>query len=601
MIGGATRGRGGPRLGAHLADTKGQNDVTREGESRGLVSVGIRARVRELGDLASHARSQAPLYHVHADPSGSWLAGQWAAYWQGFEHEFHLEAQPFAEAIHVKGGREHRHRVYSLVRLDGTVIPMRWDHARREKLHRLVELETGKPLTPGRHNRAVITALEAEGRHQEAAALRRAGLDRVSRPQASTTPRQRAQAERTGIANQDVAAAALTAWRTSDDGRSFQAALAGQGLRLAQGDRAAVLVDFSGNAHPLARLLGRVSKARGGDRITAAQVSARLAGLNLPAHGQSVTFGEDNHAHNNDEDTRSDPVVGRRHSRNSGRSAGGQRDRGAPAHPRPQGLVSGGVRSVEGSHDHGRPDAPIRAPGTSLGGRSIEGRLDARPSGADCGEPGPHRGEIGRHRVQAHRAVRAIAAAAGGDRTARLQALSCRLAPPAPAPHAIHRWVRLCPFPEPVDRREARRRAWIAAALRGAYGTGWLPSSIAARIVRVEPREHDRAVVITLRGGACIVDRAERIDIVGRTDDVAIHELVAAIVRRGWDAVEVHGSEEFRQAMALRLALLKPPVPVAGFAFSEADQAVIEAMRRSRPNTSVDLLRESGLAGLPLS
>lgn len=124
-------------------------------------------------------------------------------------------------------------------------------------------------------------------------------------------------------------------------------------------------------------------------------------------------------------------------------------------------------------------------------------------------------------------------------------------------------------------------------ALRGAYGTGWLPPSVAARIVRVEPHEEGRAVIITLQGGTRIVDRAERIDIVGRTDDVAIHEMVAAIVRRGWDAVELHGSDDFRRAMALRLALLEPPVPVAGFVFSEADQTVLEQVHEARKSVGM--------------
>lgn len=283
MIGGATRGAGGRALGAHLADAKAQNELTREGASRGLVSTGIRDQVRELGEVASHARSARPLYHVHADPAGAWSEGQWDRYWRAFEEEFGLSKQPFAEAVHIKQGREHRHRVYSLAKPDGTVIPMRHDFARREKLHRLAELETGERLTAGRHNKAVLAALEAEGKHDAAAALREAGLDRRDRP-AAVTPEQRAQAERTMTDPNAVGVLVLTAWRASDGGGAFRAALEERGLRLAQGDRVPVVIDAEGGAHPLARILGRESKAADGERIRAADVADRLSDLDLPRH-----------------------------------------------------------------------------------------------------------------------------------------------------------------------------------------------------------------------------------------------------------------------------------------------------------------------------
>ena len=287
MTGGATRGAGGGALGRHLDDVKGLNEATWPGTSRGLVSEGIQEQVAELTALASHARSRRPLYHVHADPSHSWIDQQWQAYWVRFETEFGLARQPFAETIHLKKGREHRHRVYSLVRLDGTCIRLDHDYSRREKIHRLVELETGERLTPGRHNRAVMAALDAEGHADAAAILRQAGLGEMERPEAAMSPRQRAQAERTGIPRSDVAIAAVAAWHASDNGSSFVAALADRGLILAQGHSVPVLIDASGNVHPLARALGKISK-EAGERITAALVAARLAGLMLPLHNPNA-------------------------------------------------------------------------------------------------------------------------------------------------------------------------------------------------------------------------------------------------------------------------------------------------------------------------
>ena len=286
MISGATRGAGGRALGAHLADAKQLNERTELGLSRGLVGATIREQIAELTDLSSHSRAAQPLYHLHADPppGAAWNETTWQRYWSLTEKEFDLERAAFSEERHLKDGREHRHRVYNLVRADGTTNPMAHDFQRREKLSRIMEFETGAPLTPGAHNRAAIAALDRGGRPDVAAAMREAGLDTVERPRAAISPQQRAQAERTGVNPQALGATVLTAWRVSDDAAAFRTALAEQGLQLAQGDRAAVVVDATGDVHPLARMLGRESKAAGGVRIAAGDVTARLVGVDLPRH-----------------------------------------------------------------------------------------------------------------------------------------------------------------------------------------------------------------------------------------------------------------------------------------------------------------------------
>ena len=207
MISGATRGAGGSALGAHVASTRGGQDV-RMGASRGLVSGSIRDQVAELTDIASHSRSRRPIYHIHADPPPGveFSEAAWGRYWDRLEAELGLEAQPFAEQVHVKQGREHRHREYSLVRPNGTTMPLSHDHARREKIGRLTEIEEGQALTAGAHNRSILAALDREGRHEAAEAIREAGLDRGPRPRSPLTPDQRAQAERTGTDPKDIGA-----------------------------------------------------------------------------------------------------------------------------------------------------------------------------------------------------------------------------------------------------------------------------------------------------------------------------------------------------------------------------------------------------------
>ena len=75
--------------------------------------------------------------------------------------------------------------------------------------------------------------------------------------------------------------------------------------------------------------------------------------------------------------------------------------------------------------------------------------------------------------------------------------------------------------------------------------------------------------------GTVIVDRAERIEVRGHLDDVALDELTAAVLRHGWDAVEVEGDATFRRGVAIRLCSLDPPVVVADNPLSEAELAAI--------------------------
>lgn len=265
MIGGATRGKGGWYLGAHLADRKRQNDTTFPGLSRGLVTSGIQKQVKELTDIVSHSGHSKPIYHAHADPATEWNETQWAEYWHEYEKEFRLEHQPFMEAVHVKHGREHRHRVYSLVLPNGSCIRMDHDHVRREKLHRLAEIRCGEPLIKGKHNRAVVQALLAEGRQREADIIMRAGLTDGPPALASLNPPERAQQERTKVPKATIGRIAYDCWMEARNlnADSFRDILESWGLSLCQGDKVPVLMDSTGNCHPLLRAINAGAKECG--------------------------------------------------------------------------------------------------------------------------------------------------------------------------------------------------------------------------------------------------------------------------------------------------------------------------------------------------
>ena len=284
MISGAARGAGGPALGSHVANADA-NEHVEAGPSRGLVADTITGQVAELTRLGSHARTRQPIYHVHLDPPADrpFTPEERARYWERFEEEFGLQGQPFASQIHVKSGREHEHREYLRTRPDGMAIRLDHDFARREKLSRIVEWERGEPFIQGAHNRAVIAALEKDGREDVADAMRAAGMHQGPRPRAAVTPTERLQQDRTGISKKDVAACVAQAWAASDSGSAFAAALAEQGLRLAQGDKCPVIIDGAGNSHSVLRMLAMDARANLTATPKAAAVTSRLDGMALPS------------------------------------------------------------------------------------------------------------------------------------------------------------------------------------------------------------------------------------------------------------------------------------------------------------------------------
>ena len=279
MISGATGGKGGTALWKHLSNAEA-NEAVLTGQCRGLFTTDITAQIKELTDIAKVARAKKPLYHIHCDPSIPYTDQQFKDFFDSFEQEFGLQNQPYAEVTHIKHERAHRHRVYSLVRENGTCIQLSNDYARREKLARLAELANGEELTKGRHNRAVMHALRNEGNLSASHRMVDEGLTDGPPALAVETPKDRQIRERLAQERGFVESAVMTAWKQSDSPLAFSQALSDQGFTLAQGRKVAVMVDREGNVFPLARALGNASK-QAGDRINTKDVTARLEGLEL--------------------------------------------------------------------------------------------------------------------------------------------------------------------------------------------------------------------------------------------------------------------------------------------------------------------------------
>ncbi|MDE7548867.1 hypothetical protein PY793_12865 [Acetobacter fabarum] len=293
MISGATRGKGGSGLWRHLLDYKRQNDAVMVGASRGLIETGTKDQIKELTHIGSYASHSKPLHHVHADPAKDWTPDQWADFWKFYENEFSLQKQPFTEVVHVKHGREHKHRVYSLLLPSGSCIRMDNDFIRREKLNRLAEIRTGEPILSGRHNGAVIKALGAEGKTVEAQLLRNAGLE-GTRTRGKLKPQERAQQERTHIDKAGLAVIVLKGWKSFVP-TVLMEQLKTYGCHLAMGDKGPVVMDQTGNVHALNRLVNMASKAEGKPlKITAKQAVNYVRGYDLPFYADIQKKGKIN-------------------------------------------------------------------------------------------------------------------------------------------------------------------------------------------------------------------------------------------------------------------------------------------------------------------
>ncbi|MCJ2036145.1 relaxase/mobilization nuclease domain-containing protein [Methylobacterium sp. J-068] len=356
MISGATRGQGlGDALARHLTDA--ENDEVVVVPARGLASMDLTGQIRELVAVSLGGRTDRPVYHVHVDPDHGIPdeAGARALFWSLFEKEFGLRDQPYCGVEHVKHGRRHEHRIYGLVRTDGSVVDLAWDYPRREKCSRIVEHAYGVPPVPSKHARAIERRLRTEGRHDVADWLVDAGATTAARPIAPLTPTERLIQDRTGILLDDLRRSALAAWRASDDAASFVAALRARGLDLREGRVGAVIVDASGTTHLATRLIGAAARRLEGARIPAVVVRARLTGFEL----RETLHGRRDRA----TPRQAGPGVG---SHPSGAGAPGGRD----------GSV--GIRRIGGGP--GRPDGGGRGrdgrdPDTALG------RLRALPAG----------------------------------------------------------------------------------------------------------------------------------------------------------------------------------------------------------------------------
>lgn len=269
---------GGKQLPAHLmADENERAEVV---DSHGVFSRDVAGILAEFEAVAKGTQARKHLYHVSVSPqeSATMSPKDWARTWQLHDQTQGLNGLPFVEVEHEKHGRTHRHRVYT--RIDpqtGKARNLDWTRIKNERIARQLEVELGHTITPGKHNRAVLSTLEGEGLTEIAQQLRAAGLASAA-PAIPLYTHMEWQAAKRGAPIDQVREALAEAWHTSDSPQAFEAALAAQGFAIAQGDTQPVVVGIDGQVIPLLRAIKTGQKKAGQKPIKQADLAARLAG-----------------------------------------------------------------------------------------------------------------------------------------------------------------------------------------------------------------------------------------------------------------------------------------------------------------------------------
>lgn len=279
MIGGLTVHDGHPALATHLAKSDDNEAVAFS--TNGLSSGTIRDAIAELRLMALGCRTTKPMLHAWASPSRSYGKREWATYWEHFEAEFGLEGFPHLEVRHLKhgaGGRTatHVHRVYLRIDVDGRAVRFSYSAMRQEKVSRISEHMAAERFTSGCFNSSVIRHLRAEGRADVADAMTKAGLaDKEATPAPSSA--ERAMTERLDdLSADEVWQRAALAWRRSDNGASFVAALEEMNLRIAMGTKCPVVVTPNGAVHPLLRAINKGGEFGRAEAVRKSALDARL-------------------------------------------------------------------------------------------------------------------------------------------------------------------------------------------------------------------------------------------------------------------------------------------------------------------------------------
>ena len=244
----------------HLAraDT---NEVVRVGASRGVTPT-ISEAMDELAIRSATVSAKKTWFHTvgNFEPGQAVTEEAWEAYWAVVEAEFGLATQPFIEVQHRKKVRDHRHRVYCLVRDDGRLVSVSHNYRRNELVSRLGEVAAGHPLRPGKHHRWVVEELAQRG-----VALPGPAVQAVTHSSLFSQAEHQQAERKLGTDPRAFKARVYDLYvQSCGDWRVFASRLDQDHITIAKGHSAVLVVDERSRLHlPLARLLREQAKRAG--------------------------------------------------------------------------------------------------------------------------------------------------------------------------------------------------------------------------------------------------------------------------------------------------------------------------------------------------
>ena len=204
----------GARLARYIVTGK-DGEFAELWELHGFALRDITDAFRSVHVMAGKSQCKQPFFHVQVrNPEGETLTrAQWKVAVEKIESSLGLDDQPRAIAVHTdrETGHEHIHIAWSRIdpeTLKAKALP--FFKLRLKKACR--ELESALELTP-------------------------VSSDRRSSAKFAPKRKEEQQAIRLGLAINNVREALRAAFERTDCGRSFQSALADEGLILARGDR----------------------------------------------------------------------------------------------------------------------------------------------------------------------------------------------------------------------------------------------------------------------------------------------------------------------------------------------------------------------------
>ena len=218
--------------------------------------------------------------HFSVSPEEATTREQAERVFQSIADEFSFNLDGATVVEHQKsrqdgqGYERHWHMIAPEMRPDGTTLDSKFMKPRQEKLGRLAEIRLGHHVTHGKHDRAVLKAMEREGlpeavRFAEVVRWREFGPG-AGTPKAAYSSETHQILKRHGLKIPAIKAAVSAAWAAREEiGLSFNSVLHHLGIDLVPGRRAGAWVAVAGGVEVTA--LHRLLK------IPAVEVSAEMA------------------------------------------------------------------------------------------------------------------------------------------------------------------------------------------------------------------------------------------------------------------------------------------------------------------------------------